>query len=398
MHIKFVMKKVLENIFGRKLSFLLMVVVMGITFYLLFTTVGMYFRSNYVIYDTKRVFSSSNLVNMSVQVTGFEDDDYYYGVERLLQNLKARYQDKVTYFMYMQEQEIQTDGVTENRNILFIDGNMGLCSTAFTDELPESDTLNDCIRCYMCRNMKDKYPPGTVFQNMSTDTHMMVAGYFDPGSRWIAEPLFAQMDAGVTLDDYIVSEMDRGYFDSFISFYDGVLNNIYVSNISKGELADVKMDMNSLADEEGLMYYSDTLEESIQEERDSNKEIIRAIGIMIAFAVLVSVSALFTASLADVFSRRTDIAIMSVNGVSPVDLYMMLLIENIIKFVIAFGIAVSIYSFINIRSVTDRIVTYRMTFPVMGVCGILCMVIITTIAQSTVKQKKLLSLMGGARL
>ena len=119
---------------------------------------------------------------------------------------------------------------------------------------------------------------------------------------------------------------------------------------------------------------------------------------MIAFAVLVSVSALFTASLADVFSRRTDIAIMSVNGVSPVDLYMMLLIENIIKFVIAFGIAVSIYSFINIRSVTDRIVTYRMTFPVMGVCGILCMVIITTIAQSTVKQKKLLSLMGGARL
>ncbi len=398
MHIKFVMKKVIENIFGRKLSFLLMVVVMGITFYLLFTTVGMYFRSNYVIYDTKRVFSSSNLVNMSVQVTGFEDDDYYYGVERLLQNLKARYQDKVTYFMYMQEQEIQTDGVTENRNILFIDGNMGLCSTAFTDELPESDTLNDCIRCYMCRNMKDKYPPGTVFQNMSTDTHMMVAGYFDPGSRWIAEPLFAQMDAGVTLDDYIVSEMDRGYFDSFISFYDGVLNNIYVSNISKGELADVKMDMNSLADEEGLMYYSDTLEESIQEERDSNKEIIRAIGIMIAFAVLVSVSALFTASLADVFSRRTDIAIMSVNGVSPVDLYMMLLIENIIKFVIAFGIAVSIYSFINIRSVTDRIVTYRMTFPVMGVCGILCMVIITTIAQSTVKQKKLLSLMGGARL
>ena len=398
MHIKFVMKKVIENIFGRKLSFLLMVVVMGITFYLLFTTVGMYFRSNYVIYDTKRVFSSSNLVNMSVQVTGFEDDDYYYGVERLLQNLKARYQDKVTYFMYMQEQEIQTDGVTENRNILFIDGNMGLCSTAFTDELPESDTLNDCFRCYMCRNMKDKYPPGTVFQNMSTDTHMMVAGYFDPGSRWIAEPLFAQMDAGVTLDDYIVSEMDRGYFDSFISFYDGVLNNIYVSNISKGELADVKMDMNSLADEEGLMYYSDTLEESIQEERDSNKEIIRAIGIMIAFAVLVSVSALFTASLADVFSRRTDIAIMSVNGVSPVDLYMMLLIENIIKFVIAFGIAVSIYSFIDIRSVTDRIVTYRMTFPVMGVCGILCMVIITTIAQSTVKQKKLLSLMGGARL
>ena len=398
MHIKFVMKKVIENIFGRKLSFLLMVVVMGITFYLLFTTVGMYFRSNYVIYDTKRVFSSSNLVNMSVQVTGFEDDYYYYGVERLLQNLKARYQDKVTYFMYMQEQEIQTDGVTENRNILFIDGNMGLCSTVFTDELPESDTLNDCIRCYMCRNMKDKYPPGTVFQNMSTDTRMVVAGYFDPGSRWIAEPLFAQMDAGVTLDDYIVSEMDRGYFDSFISFYDGVLNNIYVSNILKGELADVKMDMNSLADEEGLMYYSDTLEESIQEERDSNKEIIRAIGIMIAFAVLVSVSALFTASLADVFSRRTDIAIMSVNGVSPVDLYMMLLIENIIKFVIAFGIAVSIYSFINIRSVTDRIVTYRMTFPVVGVCGILCMVIITTIAQSTVKQKKLLSLMGGARL
>lgn len=398
MHIKFVMKKVVENIFGRKLSFLLMVVVMGITFYLLFTTVGMYFRSNYVIYDTKRVFSSSNLVNMSVQVTGFEDDDYYYGVERLLQNLKARYQDKVTYFMYMQEQEIQTDGVTENRNILFIDGNMGLCSTAFTDELPESDTLNDCIRCYICRNMKDKYPPGTVFQNMSTDTRMMVVGYFDPDSRWIAEPLFAQMDAGVTLDDYIVSEMDRGYFDSFISFYDGVLNNIYVSNISKGELADVKMDMNSLADEEGLMYYSDTLEESIQEERASNKEVIRAIGIMIAFAVLVSVSALFTASLADVFSRRTDIAIMSVNGVSPVDLYMMLLIENIIKFVIAFGIAVSIYSFINIRSVTDRIVTYRMTFPVVGVCGILCMVIITTIAQSTVKQKKLLSLMGGARL
>ena len=398
MHIKFVMKKVIENIFGRKLSFLLMVVVMGITFYLLFTTVGMYFRSNYVIYDTKSVFSSSNLVNMRVQVTGFEDDDYYYGVDLLLQKLKSRYQDKVTYFMYMQEQEIQTDGVTENRNILFIDGNMGLCSTAFTDELSESVILNDCIRCYICRNMKDKYPPGTVFQNMSTDTHMMVAGYFDPGSRWIAEPLFAQMDAGVTLDDYIVSEMDRGYFDSFISFYDGVLNNIYVSNISKGELADVKMDMNSLADEEGLMYYSDTLEESIQEERDLNKEIIRAIGIMIAFAVLVSVSALFTASLADVFSRRTDIAIMSVNGVSPVDLYMMLLIENIIKFVIAFGIAVSIYSFINIRSVTDRIVTYRMTFPVVGVCGILCMVIITTIAQSTVKQKKLLSLMGGARL
>ena len=391
MHLGFIFKKAAGNISSRKFNFVLTLVVMLVTLYLIFDVSGMYFKSNYYIYKTEQAFADKEVININV-LMDIQDTAYSDHVEDFLKQLEHRYEDRVATFMYM-DAPIENAGTQEQKHVLYLNKNcMGLGKLEIIDQT----AADGYIRCYVCRTAADKYPLGTIVRNQHTDSQMMVAGYFDSETVWLPTLLFHSQEAVVSLDEYIVSEMDEAYFKRSKDFYTNMFNSIYIKDVPANEQQTVKLEIREIANETGVMCYEYTLDDLIQQEKGSNKELMQSIGMLILFVVLLSVSSIFTACLADVFSRRTEIAIMSVNGVSPVDLYMMLLVENMLKLLISFGIAFGIY--ISSQNDTGRLIGCRMVLPAVLLGGIICMLLVTTVSHSSIRQRNLLAWMGGAKL
>lgn len=268
---------------------------------------------------------------------------------------------------------------------------------SLTNELSANEiSANGYLRCYVCESKKADYPVGTTFKDVHTENQMIVAGYFPAGSTWMPDSLFHSTNAVVTLDDYIVSEMDEGYFQIDNQFYGNIFNSCYIKHVSEEQSEQVLSELKELADTVGVLCYVHTLNQLVETEKEDNKDLINSVGILTLFVILVSLSSVCTACLSDVFSRRSDTAIMSITGVSPTDLYMMLLVENLLKWLIAFCLASAIY--LNGQDADGSHVFTTMLLPVCALGGLVCMAAITTISQISMKQKHLLDWIGGSKL
>lgn len=390
MHIRFVIKKTMENIYFRKLNFLLMTIVLTVAFYLTFMVVGLYFKSNYYIYKTKASFNSDNFVNVNI-LMDFDDPQYMNNIGNYLTALRDNYGNEVSYFMNMPV-DISVGEQSRSQNILYIKGDADIADFCLEKEIEDDDNLN----CYVCRSSLKDYPIGSIIKNDYTGSSMTIVGCFETGSEWINDPLFHSQDVTFSLDDYIVSDMDEKYFEYDSDFYANLCNSIYVRPTKNSNISRTKEEIRELADENNIMIYSHTFDELADGERQSNKILMESIGILILFVVIMSVLAVGTACLADIFSRRTNIAIMFVNGCCRADIYMMTFVENILKFLIAFCIASTVY--VLALGETDKYIAYNMIFPVVASGGLVSVILITIIGNSTIKQRKLLKWIGDDRL
>lgn len=391
MHIGLITKKITEYIYRRRLNFILIVAVMAIAGYMVFMVVEMYFKSVYHIYDTKKQFVRTDFVNLHI-LMNWDKADYFDSVEKYLGELKEAYGDDFGRFMYMPVRYC-VDGADKEEEVLYIDENMfHLCKLTLHEEIPGGEY----IKGYVCRERLGEYPVGTILENVHTGTKTIIAGYFDSGSKWVADLPFYSQTATVVLDRYIVSEMDESYFDISSQFYSNVFNSIYVRSGNSQPLASIKADLRARADTYGIDNYAYTLAEMIAREKAEKREVIEAIGGMILFAALMAMLGVLSACMADTFSRHYEITVMSVNGVSPADIYLMMFFENCIKAVLSFCGAVYFYG----RSVsgTESWIFYKMVVPVVGAGMLVFMLIVTTVCYKSVNQNKLLKLMGGARL
>ena len=93
MHLGFIFKKAAGNISSRKFNFVLTLVVMLVTLYLIFDVSGMYFKSNYYIYKTEQAFADKEVININV-LMDIQDTAYSDHVEDFLKQLEHRYEDR----------------------------------------------------------------------------------------------------------------------------------------------------------------------------------------------------------------------------------------------------------------------------------------------------------------
>lgn len=384
-------KKIMEYIYRRKLNFMLIVVVMAIAGYMLFMVVEMYFKSVYHIYDTKSQFAENSFVNLKILMNE-NKTDYHGSVEKYLEKLREEYGDDFGTFMYMQVR-YYVSGEDREEDTLYIDENLfNLCKLTIHEEIPSGEY----IKGYVCRNRLSEYPVGTILENVHTGTKTIIAGYFDAGSKWVADLLFHSSSSTVLLDGYIVSAMDQSYFNISNQFYSNVFNSVYVRSDGTQTLAAIKNDLRTMADTYGIDSYAYTLEELIDREKSENKELMESIGGLILFAVLIAMTGILSACMADTLSRHYEITVMSVNGVSPVDIYLMMFFENCIKAALSFSCAVYFYG----RGVwgAEGWIFYRLVIPTVGVGVLIFILIVTTLSYRSVNQNKLLKLMGGEHL
>lgn len=378
------------------MNFFLTTLVMITALYMLSMVLQISTNSTYYIYKTKNAFSDNEMINVSIVMTGQEDSIYYENVGRFIEELENTYGSDSGKFMYLPT-NYNMQGEVRRENTLYIDSDaLDLCKLKLTEDESYASSADkaDMLHGYVCKSRFDEYPLGTVLKNENIGNETMIIGYFDVGSEWIPDLLLHSNEATVCLDNYIVSEMNEQYFEANNMFYANISNNIYVK--VNGDIDKLRENIKSISKSCEIDCYVRTIDEIIRKEKYEKRDLLKAIGTMVAFATLVAMIGIFSSFLADVFSWHKEIAIMSVNGVAPTDIFMILFLENLIKALISFNVAAFLYG--NNLGKSDKSVYFHMIAPVLLIGMVVFITITSFVAFKTIKQSRLIKIIGGEHL
>ncbi len=394
-----VIQKILEYISRRKINFFLTTLLIVVTLYMTSMVIHMYVKSIYYMVQTKEVFSDENILNIQILMDNQENDNYYENVDVFFYAMKDRYGDNFGKFMYLTVNYI-IEGKDENLDTLYLDESLfDLCKVDFHidsagRELLEKDV--SLIPGFVSKGNLNKYPIGTILQNSNINTKTVIVGYFDDDARWAPGLLLHSQNAAIDLNNYIVSGMDNQYFAFQSMFYANTFNSIYVKTGSRYDIFSYKEEIREIAQKFHVKCYIYTVDELINEEKQENKTLMSALGMMVGFAVFVALAGILSSYLADVGSWQKEIAIMYLNGVAPGDVYFIILLENLIKVVLGLNIAFYLYG--HKLSLNDYEIYWSKVVPILISGTLIFVVLFSYIAFKTVKQRKLLNIYGGSRL
>lgn len=397
MHFRFIAKNVWQYMCKRKLNFILTVVISIVTMYLLEMVLTLAGESYYSIYAVSNTIVNTEYLNINVQMAPAEFK-YCSKVEIFDKELQDAFPNRYGKFMFVDTNlQNQDTGMVDSVPVLYIDSSLeDLCTTPIYLEQNTTQGKNDGIKAYAGWSLSGQYPKGTVLKNTNIGSELEVIGILDKGQAWLPALLFHTNKAVVSLDECMVAEMDEGFFRVSPDFYANAFNSFYIKCETEKEAAAAKAKVKEIADRNGILYYMNTVEELISQERNENKELFRSIGNLTIFVVLIAVLAFATANLADVCSRHTEFGIMYINGVSSLDIFLMIWMENLVKFMAAFGISTSLYA--RELEKTGIYVLTNIVLPILVVALILFSVLLSYLLFCTIKRKNILSLLGGVRL
>lgn len=393
MHISFILKKVFDYMYRRKLNFCLTVIISLITVYMLAMALTMIANSFYHIFITKKTINDTDFLNINI-LNNVYDMDYFEAVEMFDKELSDIYGDDYGKFMYM---DVKFTGVDEALNVLYIDKSiMDLCNLNVNEGTAAANEDENVINAFVGYNLKDEYPVGTILENIYTGTKLQIVGVLDKNSTWIPDLLFHTLDAVQDLDNKIVSELDYGFIDLEKAFYANTFNSFYIKCDSDKEAETAKLRAKEAADKYGVMIYCNTVDELIESEKEGNKDFLDALGILFIFVLAIAVLAYSTSNIADIYSRQYDFGVMYINGVSSIDIFMMIWLENLIKLIISFGVSAGIY--IRGLELAELYVFYHIVIPVLAVILLVFSFVVSALLTLFIKKKDILSLIGGERL
>lgn len=395
MHIGFIIKNVLDYMYKRKINFILTIIISVVTMYLLAMVLTLAGESYYYIYAVKNTIKNTQYLNINIFMDP-SNMDYCANVEAFDKEMKKDFGNQYGKFMFVTTNlQNQVTEFSESSDVLYIDSTLAdVCKETIDFENAVKNTQR--IKACVGSSLSEKYPVGTILKNINTGSELEIVGTLKNEQTWIPSLLFHTKDAVVSLDKYIVAEMDDSFFNTSLDFYANAFNSFYIKCESEQECADAKNKVKEIAGQNKILYYANTVDELISQEKDENKALFQSVGNLTIFVVLIAILAFVSANLSDIYSRHNEFGIMYINGVSSLDIYFMIWIENLIKFVSTFGI--SIYMYKKGLDEVEAYVLVKMIIPLLIISILLFSVILSYILLLTVKRRNVLSLLGGVKL
>ncbi|MGN0160318.1 MAG: hypothetical protein ACI4AQ_02900 [Lachnospiraceae bacterium] len=391
MNIRFAIKKAFEKMFRRKVNFIMTLSVLAIAVYLLASVFQMLFKSTYYIYATKKALSYDSALNFTVFINR-ADEGYFERVGEFDKILKKQYGNRYGRFMYLDASMKVDSGSYNTFSTLYVDeGAKDLCSLEVIHEIEPGST--EYLKGYVGCNVAEEYPVGTILENKHTGSRTQIVGILKKNSVWISEPLLVTQDAVITLDDYIVSEIDEKYFELYPMFYANIFNSMYIKCESEEEAARVKEEVRVLADENKIMCYCKSINSLIHKENTENADYLKSMGYLIGFVVILAVLSCFTSGMADIYSEHYELAVMLINNVAPANICIMLLVENLVKGSLA--VSLSMTKFGKGLTDSDVYVFGTMVCPAVIVMVFVFMILVSFTEYITIRNKNVPTMLGG---
>ena len=347
MNVYFILKNVINNLYKRRLNFLLITIVSGITIFLLDMVFMISEESYYHIRVVREILNQKETsINIRI-IWDARNLDYEKNIAGFDAELEEMFGDAYGKFMEM-NMKFQKEESSEEREmgVLYIDKSMlDLCDVSLNQGKMIERSKDECsyIEAYVGYGLKEEYPIGTVLENSYTGSKTKIVGVLEQDSNWLPTILFGSTEAKINLDDMIVSEMDHSIFETSELFYGNISTSIYLKCDSAKQLERKQEIIQEIAKKHQILCYSDTIEQLIEKEKENNRKVFQSIGILTIFVVILSFIALLASSAADIYNRRYDIGVMYIHGIRKIHIFMMTWLENLLKLLIAFGVAVFLY-------------------------------------------------------
>lgn len=398
---RLVWKTVWYDLYARRRNFILVLLVSIIALYLLAEVLFIADQSRHEIYTVKKMMDKKmDYVHFEI-IDDMNKDDYMDMVQDFIEALRQRYPDCYGYFLDYDvgfQEYYREDAYGGRQKVVYVSSVLWDLFplkdiSGRTIPLDEQNVQDGLLHVYVGYGLRDDLPVGTVITDADTGTKMYVDNVLERGSRWMSISLFGGEGADRPLDDCIFSPLDDCMQRDALLNVNGWDAQYVICN-DESEAQEVMQNIKNLAREYGVMLYCHTICGWIDGEVLQSWEIMRTSGALMIFAVIIVVFAIGAASVADVYSRQYEFGIMYIHGVSPLQIFMSIFLENMIKLLIAGGIAM--YFSGSRFSGTQAYVYKTMTIPQLWIFILSIGLIVTLISYSEVRRHSMTDFVGGA--
>lgn len=219
---------------------------------------------------------------------------------------------------------------------------LDLCKIdGLTENMLKRQEATEYIGIILGYEVGKQYPEGTVIKSSDSMNNYIVTKVLPKGSKWLDTDI--RNGIYIDLDCQVLVGAENFFSDNTIFVGNGLNNFCY--RVSEQANADkVKKQVMKCADDLGIEIYSiHNLDEKVdwgwKELGDGQEELYLSV-----FLIFTATLAMLVASLITIFVRKKDIGVLYVNGYSKENIMFMYVIENIIKVMVAFGVAGAYWS------------------------------------------------------
>ncbi len=334
MHIFYVIKSCISNIYKRKLNFLMTTMVFFISFYMIMVVSNCYFSSIYTKLQLTSKLKGNKYISVKLYDPTLSDEKNKIYL-KFIKFLNDEFKDDfgVYYFTrkYIHDEKNQRD----------------LDVIAVNDTLFEINNVNFKLR--KSENKKYIYLPESLKGNVNDK---IIVSFKDNKDEYI-------IDGFMDDDLKIIDDKWNGSDELFIDFCNAaiinfdwdeidLLNpldldfpnyNIFIRYENEKDISEIKNTVFNYANKYNINLYVNTFDELLDQDMESNMAKINEIRLLLIFCFVLAFFSVLTAGISDIISRGKYFSILQVVGISSFDIGGMIVFENLIKNTIAFGFA-----------------------------------------------------------
>lgn len=193
--------------------------------------------------------------------------------------------------------------------------------------------------CYLGADYKQCIPAGTVFRSVKTtfgtNVDLIVLGHLKKGAK-IINP-----EAGHP-EDMTIQEPYLSLDNKMLMLYSGDLDPSYYGTYfisSKCKAKDFTKDIIKSGREKGLNFTFITLGQMLKEKTSDGKLLYDLNKKMFCIIAFVSINMILCFQIMSITENNKEYGILLTNGYTSKDISLMILIENLLKFLLAFAVA-----------------------------------------------------------
>lgn len=200
-------------------------------------------------------------------------------------------------------------------------------------------------------NLADEYPVGSIYYDVDSECEYLISAIISEESSWLADQL--NDETTIVLDDVIVLDLDTFMENGNLYLFMNAVTNMYFVADSDAVCDEVY----KMADEMGLKLNGiHSLKQIFKINAADAMYYANEVYLMPAILFVASLVAIWISIMMTMIVNKQDIGIMLSNGMTRLNIVMMIICENIIKCIFAFLLS-AIYWKIQYNKMIDLMKT-----------------------------------------
>ncbi|MBD5544995.1 MAG: ABC transporter permease [Lachnospiraceae bacterium] len=267
---------------------------------------------------------------------------------------------------------------SKEADVLFLDNQLvDICRLSDVNQmkidLKEDEEYTDMAVGY---ERQKELPVGTKLYDMFTGRKYKVTQVLKKGSTFLPGDLFSSMEPELSLDDSLVTlPNDRWIKGGYSSAYQVYRNNIYYIAEEKEECKHLAEQVEKTARDFGQWVKVKSFSQLVEEYRKIQQSERVPMLVFVLILLFLSIMNIFLSTLISLLSQKKELGIMLACGITKKEIYRILFVENLLRFLTAFCPAYALMCFYHSRGLANNMALVVKILPFLLVIAAVLMLI-----------------------